>query len=108
MTDTVTTEFETTFAGVFRVESDPHPYLSYTHAAARPDGLTKQIRGGAEVRDEAELARVERELRPGDRVEIEVSTDWDDPRIRARLVNFRKLEGPAPSCPPVNSRANNE
>jgi hypothetical protein len=88
---TETDKFRTSFAGVFRVEGDPYPRLSYRHEARRTDGESKTIWGGIEVRDEATLARVERELRPGDEIEIEVEVDWDAPGIPIVLVGFSKI-----------------
>ena len=50
----------------------------------------KQITGGAELRDEATLARVERDLKLGDHIEIEIRVDWDDSRAPTVLVGLRQ------------------
>jgi hypothetical protein len=91
--DIDTERFRTTFAGVSLVEGDPHPRLYYRHEADRGDGMTKTLSGAAEVRDEATLLRIERELRPGDEIEIDVSVDWDAPGVPPVLAGFRRIEG---------------
>jgi hypothetical protein len=83
--------FRTTFAGVSRVEGDPHPRLYYRHTADRGDGVTKTLRGAAEVRDGATLLRIERELTAGDEIEITCETDWDSAGVSVTLVSFAKV-----------------
>ena len=69
------------------IDGEP-PMLAFSKLLTRTDGKQKRHSQMVQVLDRALLARLRREVKKGDEVDIEIETDWTHPDIPVILKNF--------------------
>ncbi len=89
---TTTVTLRATYTGILQDEGEPHPYLTYSVYSRRANGQSRWFNGAVYVLDPGALARLQREFRPGDGIEITLETDWADPTMPTTLISFAKVE----------------
>jgi len=72
------TKITTTRATFARTEPGEPPTVAFHEISTRPDGARKYIAMSVPIRDEGLLARVERDLRSGDEIEVTIETCWGE------------------------------
>jgi hypothetical protein len=86
-----TIKFRATYTGIFKVEGDERPCLSYCVYARNQHGQVRLINGSVYVTEPSDLARLQNEFEVGDRIEITDETDWSLPDLPVRLISFEKI-----------------
>ena len=85
----------TTSRAIFsRVETGEPLTVAFHKILTRPDGKQKYIALSVPIRDERLLARVVRELRSGDEIEVTIETRWVEEGIPKTLLDFAKVPAP--------------
>lgn len=92
MLETKVTNTRATFA---RVEPGEPSKIVCHKLLIRPDGKQKYLSISVPIRDERLLARVERELRSGDEIEMTVETRWAEAGIPTAALDFSKVSAPS-------------
>ncbi len=90
-----TIKFRATYTGIFKVEGDERPCLSYCVHARNQHGQVRLINGSVYVTEPSDLARLQNEFEVGDIIEITDETDWGLPDIPVRLISFEKVTADA-------------
>lgn len=85
MLGTKITTVRATFA---RIEPGEPPTVAFHKILTRPDGAQKHIAMSVPIRDERLLARVGKELRSGDEIEVTIETCWAEEGIPTTLLDF--------------------
>ncbi len=79
-----------TFDGIFTVEGKVIPCLAYSYIAERPDGQTRHIKSSVGIYDELELARLRRDFKPGDEIDLTLQTDLAT--LTTKLISFASVQ----------------
>lgn len=88
------TKITTIHATFNHVKPGNPPSVSLNKVLTRPDGKQKYVSMSIPVRDRLMVARAEKELRPGDDVEVTIETRWAEEGIPKTLLSFAKVPVP--------------
>jgi hypothetical protein len=79
-----------TFRGLYEVEGESFRRAFFQYVAHGQNGSSRPISFAPIV--SANLAtRLAREAKPGDLLEVEIETRWDEPKIPTHMLNFSRL-----------------
>ncbi len=85
------------FDGVTSLKGVSFPCLIYSFISEGLSEQTRHISSAVEVRDSAQLQRLEQEFQPGDKIELTIRTDPHDPQLTTELIAFSKMEKTMPT-----------
>ncbi len=86
MSDIVIGTLHVIYRGIFKVEGDRYPCLAFSKYSIRSFGESRNLTSSVEISDPDHLARLERDFKPGDAINLVLENDRN--ALSSKLLDF--------------------